>query len=287
MSTAAIATPQPPPIHSGGGWSLWPAIRESRSFVTICSVAPIHLTATKPHMRPLSVEEKAERSALLAPGQTVPEFAQRTLYEIPAVEKGSYRTLRVYDTAQLCQIINPQDEAVQAPAPVPCGVVAGALIFDWAEAGLSVAAEEGGKCALGVGIIAGDEPAEQEVERLMSQQALYFTALVRSADQHWLNGAYLNIAGIHRTAAKWLELPRDKHEWMGVIPQAQQQQRVGCLLCGEMIVKGAVKCRYCATDLLAYCIENDIKAEEIRSADPLLADKVANKRKSIANKPKS
>lgn len=281
MPSTAASPVATAPIHQGG-WGMFPSIASARNHITVCSVAPFRLYAVYPHMRPLTPEEAEEASRHLSLGARAPQFAMRTEYVIPAVEKGSFAVLPVYDTAQYCMTANPSDDVIQMPAPIGCDLVAAALVKDFAHSGVSVAAE-GGQCALGVGVIAGDEPTSGEIERLINQQALYFTSLVAAGDEHWMNREFHQIGNINRIAAKWLGVDPEKHEWIGV-HMAEMRNVARCLLCGETVKAGAIRCKHCGGDLMGYCIDNEIKAAEIKEYDPELAQRIENRRKSLANK---
>ena len=265
--------------------AMFPVIPSTRSIVTICSVAPVPFDKERYHMRPLTEEERAGILPSLRPGQKAPRLANITIYKIPAVAKTDdppYRTLDVYDTAQMCMLPNPSESVQQAPAPLAAIDVARSLVSDWGHNGLNIDGFDGGACALGVGIIKGRKPTPEELKKLNAQQSRYFTALVNKADQLWRQADVKNIHALHRTAALWLGVDHKQHEWLGV--RGDQGESVQCIACAEPIRGGARVCKHCKTNLVSYCVDEDIDAAVIKEVDPILADIVANRRRSNSAK---
>ena len=184
----------------------------------------------------------------------------RKEYKMPAVPKGSYALLRVYDTWTLTRDLSRaagaesidewEDGTAMQRSPVHCQAVADDLIRMWAQDAPGNAS--GAKP--GVMIIGGDTPTQLELDGLNDMQITYFRWLVMKADDYWITGKREYITDDHRRALRWLG--SEERDWYKKINAVLLKR---CPTCAEEINALATVCRYCATNLVKFYRENGIE----------------------------
>jgi hypothetical protein len=173
---------------------------------------------------------------------------RRKEYFMPAVPKGSYALLKVYDTYTLTRDLSagmsdiPNDRNAQAmvQSPVHCFGVAADLTRQWAQDAPGNAS--GAKP--GVMVIAGDRPTQLELDGLTETQTTYFRWLVMKADEYWITGQRTYITNDHRRALRWLG--SEDRDWYKKIETVLFKR---CPSCAEQINFDALGCRHCSTNL--------------------------------------
>ena len=181
----------------------------------------------------------------------IPRWAERkhngrTVYQIPAAPRGGYRCLVVYDTQQWGMRWSESGEHEPGPRPVPGLVVADDLVRVWARC--TIAAKDG--LQLGIGVIAGDEPTEQELAHLLEQTRGTCEWLVQDGNDKTVKGEQTNITNIHRLAAEWLYgTGAQRLPWYR---RMDLQETKSCVACAETIDSSATKCKHCGTELAEY-----------------------------------
>jgi hypothetical protein len=197
--------------------------------VTICSIYPEEL-----------------RHIMLHAGR-------RKEYRFPAVPKGSYALLRVYDTYTLTRDLskaagagndpNDPDGTAMQQSPVHCYGVAEALIRHWAQDAPGNAS--GAKP--GIMVIEGEKPTQFELDQLVAIQTEYFRWLVMKADEYWITGKREYITNDHRRALRWLG--SEDREWYKKIDTVLLKK---CPACYEDINSMATVCKHCDINLVKF-----------------------------------
>lgn len=179
-------------------------------------------------------------------------------YEIPAVEKGKYALLPVYDTWTLTRKFaeSSEDESDDMQrSPVSCVGIASSLLRLWAEDAPGNAS--GSKP--GVMVIQGEEPTQLELDQLWSSQTEYFRWLVAKGDEYWITGNRAGITEDHRRALRWLG--SEDREWFKKINAVLFKT---CAACGEDIRLMATVCPKCQQNLIKFYNDaNVIVTEEV------------------------
>lgn len=202
--------------------------------------------------------EKLEHHMLHAGG--------RKTYSLPAVPKGGYALLRVYDTWTLTRNLVEVNAAgdgsleghdIMQRSPVHCQGVADDLIRMWAQDAPGNAS--GAKP--GVMIIADATPTQLELDGLNEIQTTYFRWLVMKADEFFITGKREYITDDHRRALRWLG--SEDRDWYRKIATVLKKQ---CPACAEEINAQATVCKFCATNLIKFY--RDIQMEPTADMDP-------------------
>lgn len=195
--------------------------------VTICSVWPDDLSSWKLH------------------------GGRNQLYRIPAVEKGKYALLKVYDTYTVTRNIAVESEGPEAyqNSPISCLGVAENLLKEWAED----APGNASGARPGIMIIAGDTPTQTELDAMWASQTEYFRWLVKRADDYWIQGKREYISSDHRRALRWLG--SEDRDWFQEIAEVLKKR---CYACAEEINTDAIVCKHCSTNLVDFCIDQGV-----------------------------
>ncbi len=174
----------------------------------------------------------------------------RKEYFMPAVPKGSYALLKVYDTYTLTRDLSAAAGAGDDPndphahdmqrSPVHCFGVAADLTRQWAQDAPGNAS--GAKP--GVMVIAADRPTQLELDGLTETQTTYFRWLVMKADEYWITGQRTYITNDHRRALRWLG--SEDRDWYKKIETVLFKR---CPSCAEQINFDALGCRHCNANL--------------------------------------
>ena len=187
----------------------------------------------------------------------------RQRYALPAVPKGQFALLRVYDTYTLTRDLSyaaaaepgdPNNGERQQNAPVSCHGVADDLVRAWA---LDAPGNASG-ARPGIGILNADEPTQAELDYLWEQQTTYFRWLVMVADDYWITGRREYITDDHRRALRWLG--SEDRDWYKKIASIQFKQ---CPACGEQINVQALRCKHCSVELLKFYNGMGVKDSDI------------------------
>lgn len=211
--------------------------------VTICSIFPEELRHTMNH------------------------GGGRKEYRMPAVPKGSYALLRVYDTFTLTRDLSKAAAAGNDPndpnahdmqrSPVLCYGVAGDLIRHWAQDAPGNAS--GAKP--GIMVLQGEKPTLFELEQLVATQTEYFRWLVMKADEFWITGKREYITNDHRRALRWLG--SEDREWYKKIDTVLLKK---CPACYEDINSMATVCKHCDQNLVKFY--SNVGIEVTEDVDP-------------------
>lgn len=188
----------------------------------------------------------------------------RKEYRMPAVPKGSYALLRVYDTYTITRDLgrvagagnepdSPDANAMQR-SPVYCFGVSQDLIRQWAQDAPGNAS--GAKP--GIMEIQGDVPTQFELDQLVATQTEYFRWLVMMADNYWITGKRDHITEDHRRALRWLG--SEDRDWAKKINAVLFKE---CPNCAEQINEKALGCKHCNANLLKFYKDAGYKDEEI------------------------
>ena len=205
----------------------------------------------------------------------------RKKYALPAVPKGKYALLRVYDTWTLVRDLSrsagAEDDAdgdAKQQAPVYCQGIADDLIRIWA--GDAPGNASGAKP--GITVIGGDQPSQLELDSLYAIQTTYFRWLVMKADENWIIGKRELITEDHRRALRWLG--SEDRDWYKKI-QAVLLKR--CPSCAEEINQLATVCRFCQGSLIKFYRDLGIEVTEDIDPGVFLFQKTLKERTVINN----
>jgi hypothetical protein len=183
---------------------------------------------------------------------------RRKRYHIPAVEKGKYALLPVYDTFTIIRdtTVN-SDKDNQALRPVYCDGIAADLLRVWTQDAPGNASGS----APGIMMLAGDKPTQAELDYLVERQTAYFRWLVRAADEYHIKGDGRFITEDHRRALRWLG--SEDRQWYRQINTVMLKR---CVACAEEINDMATVCKHCSTNLVKFWRESGVEptAEEDR-----------------------
>ncbi len=126
-----------------------------------------------------------------------------TTYVMPKPPRGQYSQLTVYDTQVWVRMASEQGPRYDnwVPGPVPARIVAESLVQDWAGNMLRPK-----RCAtsIGVGIIKGSTPTNEELTKLHGGQNEMFNAFIQEANSLHISGKAVDITDIHRTPELYL-----------------------------------------------------------------------------------
>lgn len=200
--------------------------------VTLCSIFP----------------ERLEKYMLHA--------GMRKCYEIPAVEKGKYALLTVYDTFQVTRKFaeSSEDEAEDMQrSPISCLGIATDLLRLWAQD----APGNASGASPGIMVIQGETPTQLELDTLWAQQTEYFRWLVLKADEYWITGNRAGITEDHRRALRWLG--SEDRDWFKKINAVMFKT---CAACGEDIRLMATVCPKCQQNLIKFYKDAGITVTE-------------------------
>lgn len=247
IADTAMFTPSVAPIVSHAPTKpteVLPEIRQvNRGYCTICSIYPADL------------RKRVRHNGI-------------TIYEMKAAPRGSYSTLRVYDTQEWCSRPDPTDGKQHwMPMPIPAHVVAVDLVNTWA--GDSLAAGKVSGLMAGIGIIAGDAPTVDEMDQLRKQQSALFNWFITDGMARHLKGQGNEITNIHRIAAKeMLDRGAERLPWYPVVDFAEVKD---CIACGKQINKNAIRCQHCTTMLPQFYIEYGLSPEDDEAVSEFMA----------------
>lgn len=212
----------------------------------------------------------------------------RKEYYLPAVPKGSYALLKVYDTYTLTRDLsaaagagdNRDDPAAYSMqrSPVYCVGVAGALVRQWAEDAPGNAS--GAKP--GIMVIERDRPTQLELDGLTETQTAYFRWLVMKADEYWITGKREYITNDHRRALRWLG--SEDRDWYKKIETVLFKR---CPQCAEQINFLALGCKHCSVNLPKFYRDAGFaEADVTDDVDEAVAEfyRAAHARKAAAGK---
>lgn len=231
--------PRPLEVHGYGG-TMIPNHR------TICSIAPVPLRAERPY-------------------NGIVQF------NVPAVTKGKYVTLRVYDTQQF--VNNPMADPPQLePRPITATQVGECLVREWTR---SLGSEAGG--SLGVALIGGDEPTQEELDRMAEAQTLLSKTLHNKAEQHYAERKWELIPALARVMTR---------EWLGYgaawLPEMVVRSTKNCPACADEMASVALRCKGCGTDLPKWYAENRIPPDEDEAVVAFIERRLAAKNAAAA-----
>src|SRR6185369_15971877 len=183
----------------------------------------------------------------------------RKEYYIPAVPKGKYALLRVYDTYQVIADLSGRatnddghGDDMQA-APVHCDGVCDDLLRIFS--GDAVGNRDGQMP--GLMVIQGDEPDQGELDRLWSQHESYCRYLVQQADDFETKGLRSYITEEHRRALDWLG--SEDRTWYRKILATREKD---CPACAELINRMATRCKVCGIDIEKWYRDKGIEVTE-------------------------
>lgn len=245
-------TPQAPlTVADHAAASMFPAF-DRRSSVYICSISPV---AHSKEQRHVSVGDDGKIRMI-------------TNYYIPPVEKGQYYVLEVKDTAQMIQntLGGPGGYELQ-PAPITALQAAESLLSNWTA---TVGTSDGG--SLGLMLIQGPVPTEEELKKLNDKQENFFRFLIREGDSWHRRGDHKRITDLHLKAVEWMGVKRD---WATRIVKEELKS---CIACGAEIKYNARKCKECDERLVDFAITEDMSQEDLEEQDPFIARLVVAKR---------
>ncbi len=157
-----------------------------------------------------------------------------TVYEIEAVPRGEYRTLKVHDAFQREYV----GGRVYIGVPVPGGgkAIAHDVVREFADGTLLSAF--GGP---GVFVCAGDEPTAEELKTARTKQARWCRALINQAQGDWIRGKrdHIHEGSIFHRAAEFMG---ETYEWM---KPPEQISPASCPYCGSQVPSGVPVCATC------------------------------------------
>lgn len=197
--------------------------------VTICSVYPAPL----------------ERQMLLG------YRGGMTTFKLPPVPAGKFAVLPVtsgyvLNTADMGPDLPPEE----VPRPLPALAIAEELIREWA--GDQPANASGG--TIGVGIIAGNLPTEEELTQLRDGQVAHLKWIVSKAGDLYREGKQTHIKQRHRQALEWLVGEPDEHEYPWYLRYDPAKMK-DCPACFTKIPRQATVCRQCNVNLPKHYLE--------------------------------
>ncbi len=242
------------PIHSHAPtrpMDVLPEVRQTlRNYMTICSIYPADL------------RKRVRHNGL-------------TVYEMKAAPRGSYSTLRVYDTQEWCSRPDPTDGHPHwMPMPIPAYVVANDLVATWA--GDTLGKRSG--YSPGICLLAGDIPTPAELAGLRKGQDALFNWYITDAMGKYLKGLGTEITDIHRLAAKeMLDKGAERLPWYPTMDFADVKM---CVACDKQISAKALRCQHCQTVLPDWYEKYGLLVDE----DPAVSAFIA-KTKKKAQKP--
>lgn len=212
-------------------------------------------------------------------------------FAIDAAPKGEYRTCAVFGGFENCRI---RDSVSVMPVPVDGASVAVDLVREWAEDigryGNTVQGRPG------IGVIEGVwtempagfnrrtadlthgqyverlqrwykvEPTQDELDRLLAQQEMYFRFLVGEADAYEASGQLKELAplrGLYSMALHWLGDFSEDRKWDREIRNVVTKR---CLACTQAIPIGALVCQHCQQNLVLFCEQIGVVPAEEQDA---------------------
>lgn len=198
-----------------------------------------------------------------------------TVYKMPAAPRGSYATLRVYDTQEWCSRPDPTDGKQHwLPMPIPAQVVADDLVNTWA--GDTLGKRSG--YSPGVMVIQGDKPTPEELDHLRTQQSALFDWYIKDGHSKHTRGQTNEITDVHRLAAReMLDKGADRLPWY---PTVHFTEVKDCIACGQQIESKSKVCDKCGTNLIDWYIKYKIDPAD----DPVIRDFMAKIRTAVAPK---
>ncbi len=200
-----------------------------------------------------------------------------TIYSMPAAPRGSYSTLRVYDTQEWCSRPDPTDGRQHwLPMPIPAQIVAEDLVNTWG--GDTLGKRSG--FSPGVMIIQGDKPTTEELAHLRTQQSALFNWYITDAMGKHLRGQGNEITDVHRLAAKeMLDKGAERLPWYPTVDFADVKN---CVVCAKQIDARALRCNHCQTNLADWYMQYGLETDD----DPVVAAFVAKIKKKPTPAPK-
>lgn len=177
----------------------------------------------------------------------------------PCEEGTGYVLINVSETYTITRDWT-QDNEVQVPHPISAKALANDMRQCWATAGYLMSGEVGP----GIMLIAGDEPTQEEIDKVTANQRIYFERLVVDAKAKEAQGNRKDITDAHRMAGRWFGMDE---EW---IPRMTERKMKDCRACGEKILAKALRCKHCNVDLLEFYRKHNLSPDPI--TDPVVAD---------------
>ncbi len=242
-----------------------PSMVQQIPYVTICSVE------RKPFYR---------RLMLVAPTDEKEQPTGRaTEYRLAGVKEGEhYTTLRVYQGHSFP--INFEHAADGSRPPVPHTenpmAIAGSLLDEWL--GIS---EHSNQLPRGIGIIEGDIPTQEELNKLNGQKWSRMRTLVMKADQRIASGQSLDVLTQEDVDAA-IEIG-EVRDWAN---PSQSMAKKRCPNCASIISADAIGCSACGKSLPDWYEEEGYEDAEIQQEDPIVWAHIQKRRKRLANKEK-
>lgn len=240
MSTAAdtiTTAPAMPPLNGPRQHALYdPHGNYRRGRAVIASIFPERLMRRMPTLSPME-----------------------TYVIEPCEKRGDPPTrLAVYDAAQ--RMISPASVGNDYPEfvelPIFAEGIAKDLIYGWT--GNTIGADKT-DASIGVRIIEGEIPTQQETDEMMASQETFFRWLIRDADTMWAKHEFKAVQNtdIYRVALKWLG--SEDREWARQIKAVTMKD---CSACGQTIQGVATVCNKCSTDLVKLFLERGYEPED-------------------------
>lgn len=235
---ASAAIPAPIVMR---GENAVPIPSPSRGYVVICSIWPADLR------------------------QRMRNHRQKHFF-LPAAPRGSYSLLYVHDDGEYSnrpRPDSPEDDWLFLPKPAI--VIATSLVELWAKNTL-------GKPSgfyPGIGIIAGEDPTQQELAALRAGQSALFDWYITDGNGKHIRGDHTEITDIHRMAAKeMLDKGAARLPWFHSIEFAAVKT---CDACGDQINANAKVCPSCKENLIDWYMKYDLSTD----GDPVIAAAVS------------
>lgn len=235
------------------------AMQDRRQSVVIASIWPFPLESEEPHYR-TEIDEQT--------GQ--PRTHAITQYAIPAGADNmreaaqKVRLLRVFDSYQLRRVPDAPLGGERLDAmPLYCKDIAAGLVGKWTGEPLGAASGT----SMGVMVLAGETPTDQEMQRMLASQNAYFQERFTNANQSWQQGKPSQIGVVERVAARWMNA-HTRVEWYAMTDMKDMKE---CISCGGSLPVKAIACPNSGCgDLLGKALKGYFSEADLKHSDPYL-----------------
>lgn len=239
--------------------------RDRLDVAYICSVSPIELKEEIVMRYPVVDEDN---NAIVDEKGFV-KYCNVAKFKIKPSTKGNYYVMPVYDGAALIRDPTSYEtgQSLLLERSQSANKIAKAILNDLT--GHDIGSPSGYN--IGVDIIEGPEPTEEELNKLQEQRDGWCLYLVNQADRYYnRNETRWMITDTHKAAAEALNIGNSPdHPWIRSIKPGDNKQ---CIACQEYIPMRALVCPKCQTNLVKFVEEAGLTLEYVEGQDKFLYD---------------
>ena len=185
-----------------------------------------------------------------------------TMYSMPAAKRGEYKVLEIAPTIAWKQNFESgfdQPSSGLVPVVTSAKKNAEALVHLWTS-GSQISIGRPGIAMVPEGVVEGTRPFMEFLTKLITQQELYFTAIVEEAQASYMRGDKIQAVDRAVAAAFWLAGDNAKqYEWVG---RKTFVVNKNCPACTKPIPQAAIRCTECNTDLIKFYTDYKVDASK-------------------------